>query len=319
MRPSHERLRDRGLPFLLVAQLVGRGQVVADDALQLFLDRLGIDPGLQLPRVLGRRLGQLDDRGDDLAALVVREHHRAEHDLFRQLLGFGFDHHHRVVGGGDDEVEVALLDLVERRVEDVLAVDIADPRRADGPEERHAGERQRGRCGDQCDDVGLVLAVIAQHLGDDVDLVVEALREERADRPVDQAARESLLLGGAALALEEAAGDAAGGRELLLIVDGEREEILPVLDRARRGHRAQHDRLAERGKHRAIGLTGDAARLEGQRLAAPVDFRFLHIEHWISFSPPAGCRAGPLGAGCPACGGAGSGSLWTSAGLPRSW
>ncbi len=37
---------------------------------------------------------------------------RAEHDLFGKLLGFGFDHHHRVVGAGDDEVELAFLDLV---------------------------------------------------------------------------------------------------------------------------------------------------------------------------------------------------------------
>ena len=77
----------------------------------------------------------------------------------------------------------------------------------------------------------LVLAVIAEHLGDHVDLVVEALGEQRADRPVDQAAGQRLLLGGAALALEEAARDAPGGREFFLIVDGEREEILPFLDR----------------------------------------------------------------------------------------
>jgi hypothetical protein len=40
----------------------------------------------------------------------------AEHDLFRQLLGFGFDHHHGVLGGGDDQVELARLALVEARM-----------------------------------------------------------------------------------------------------------------------------------------------------------------------------------------------------------
>ena len=59
------------------------------------------------PRLLGGLLGEVDDRVDDLLARVVREHHRAEHDLFGQLLGLGFDHHHRVAGGGDDEVELA--------------------------------------------------------------------------------------------------------------------------------------------------------------------------------------------------------------------
>ena len=309
--------RDRGDAIRLAGQLVGLGQAVADQRADLRLE-VGIVADRQLPHVLGGLLGELDDRVDDLLRCVVREHDRPEHDLFRELLGLGFDHHHRIVGGGDDEVELALLDLVERGVEDVFAVDIADPRRADRAEEGHAREGQRRRRRDHRDDVGLVLAVIAQHLGDDVDLVVEAFREERADRPVDQAAGERLLLGGAALALEEAARNAAGGGELLLIVDGEREEVLPVLDRAGGGHRAQHDRLAERREHRAVGLAGDAPRLEGQRLAAPLDFRFLHIEHLISLSPAAGCRAGPHVRAVRLAAVRDIESLWTSAGLPRS-
>jgi hypothetical protein len=35
----------------------------------------------------------------------MREHHGAEHLFFGQLLGFGFDHHHRVLRRGDDEIE----------------------------------------------------------------------------------------------------------------------------------------------------------------------------------------------------------------------
>ena len=44
---------------------------------------------------------------DHLLRRLVREHDRAEHDLFRQFLGFGFDHHHRVVRAGDDQFELA--------------------------------------------------------------------------------------------------------------------------------------------------------------------------------------------------------------------
>ena len=36
------------------------------------------------------------------------------------------DHEHAVLGTGDDQVEVALLGLLERRVDDVLAVEVAD-------------------------------------------------------------------------------------------------------------------------------------------------------------------------------------------------
>ena len=54
---------------------------------------------------------------------LVGEHDGAEHDLFRKLLGFGFDHHHRVGRAGDDEVELAFADLLLGRVEDIFAVD----------------------------------------------------------------------------------------------------------------------------------------------------------------------------------------------------
>ena len=68
-----------------------------------------------------------------------------------------------------------------------------------------------------------------QHGADDLGLVAETRREQRPDRPVDEPRGQHLLLGGAAFALEEAAGDLAGGEGLFLVVDGEREEILPRL------------------------------------------------------------------------------------------
>src|SRR3546814_16887802 len=50
----------------------------------------------------------------------------AEHDVFRKLLGFGFDHHHRIAGGGDDQVELAGLHFVQRGVELIFAILVAD-------------------------------------------------------------------------------------------------------------------------------------------------------------------------------------------------
>ena len=60
---------------------------------------------------------------------------------------------------------------------------------------------------------------------DDLRVVLVAFGEERADRPVDQARDQRLALGRPALALEIAAGNAAGREGLLLVVDGEREEV----------------------------------------------------------------------------------------------
>ena len=122
------------------------------------------------------------------------------------------------------------LGLLDRRVEDELAVRVADPGGSDRAQERHAADGQRRRGRDHGQDVGIVLAVMGQHGDDDLGLVPEAVREQRPDRPVDQARGQRLLLGRAALALEEPARDLAGGERLLLVVDGEREEVLAGLD-----------------------------------------------------------------------------------------
>ena len=102
---------ERGRALGLVGQLVGRLNVLADEVLELLLDRGLVRRGGELPRVLGGLFGEVDDRLADLLRCRVGEHDGAEHLLFRQLLGFGFDHHHRVGRAGDDQVELAFGDL----------------------------------------------------------------------------------------------------------------------------------------------------------------------------------------------------------------
>ena len=116
-------------------------------------------------------LGQFDDRLDHRLEMAVGEHDGAQHVVFGQFLDLGLDHHHRVVGAGDDQVELALRHLVEGRVEHVFAVDEADAGGADRAHEGRAGERQGGGGGDQGDDVGIVLQVVGQHGDDDLGLV----------------------------------------------------------------------------------------------------------------------------------------------------
>src|SRR5690606_16978640 len=111
-----------------------------------------------------------------------------------------------------------------------FALDKADACGPDRTHEGHAGNGQRSAGRDHGDHVCLGLAVIRQHLADYVDFVVEPLWKQRPYRPVDQAAGQRFLLGSSALALEEAARDTPGGRKLFLVVDSEREEILPLLD-----------------------------------------------------------------------------------------
>jgi hypothetical protein len=115
-----------------------------------------------------------------------------------------------------------------------------------------------------------VLLVGGEHRGDDLRVVLVALGEERAAGAVDEARREDFLVALATLALEEAAGDLARGEGLLDVLAGEREEVDARADVAA-ADGDEDDALAEGDEDGAVGLLGDAARLEGEGLAVDED------------------------------------------------
>ena len=141
----------------------------------------------------------------------MRKNHRAEHFFLGQLFGFGFHHHHRAVGRGDNKVETALRNLRHRRVEMILAILEADARRTNRAHKRQARNSKRSRSSDHRHHVWLSLTVIAQNLSDHVDLVIKAFWKQRTQRAVDQAGNQRFLFGRAALTLEKAARNASGG------------------------------------------------------------------------------------------------------------
>ena len=116
-------------------------------------------------------------------------------------------------------------------------------------------------------DVGVVHAVVAQHVAHHLDFLAEALGEQRPDRAVDQAHGQDLLGRRAPFALEEAAGDLARGLGLLAVVDGQREEVEVLAARADVTTAAKALVLAQRRDHAAVRLAGDLAGLEDQRHA----------------------------------------------------
>ena len=189
-----------------------------------------------LLRLADSRL-QVVDRRDDLLDRRVRGVERADHLFFGRFLRARFDHHDRVGAAGDDEVDLALLALGVGRVDDVAAVDEADAHAGDRLLERNRRERQRRRRAGDRQHVRVVLGVGRDQQRDDLRLVEPAAREQRADRPIDQAAGQHFLLGRLALALEEAARDAARRVGVFAVVDRERQEVDADARRWRRGRR----------------------------------------------------------------------------------
>ena len=275
---SLQRAHDAGVGFaqglragLLAADLVGLAQLLFGQALDLGDEGFVLGRRGPVPDRLAGVAHQFVDRVDRDVGLLVAEHHAAEHDFLAQLLGFGLDHQHGGFGAGDDQVHLRILACGLARVQHVLAVDVADAGGADRAAERDAGDRQRGADADHGGDVGIDLGVERQHVDDHLHFVQEAFGEQRTDRTVDQARGQRFVFAGLGFALEEAAGDLAGGVGLLDVVDGQREEILARLGRLGGHHGGQHDGVFDVDDHGAAGLAGDFAGFQDDGLAAPLE------------------------------------------------
>ena len=282
----HHLLFDGGdgvLAILLFHDRIGGAQILLGNAEDFFFERIVVGDD-ELARLFRSLFGELDDGVDHRLDMTVAEHHRTEHDFLGQLFGFQFHHHHGLLRAGDDEIELAFLHLVERRIEHVFVVGEADAGAADRPHERRAGQRQRGRGRHHGDDIGVVLLVVRHHGDGHLRIATPAVGEQRTDGPVDQARGQRVLFGRPAFALEKAAGNAARRVVFFGVVDGERQEVDAFLRLLGRHDGGEHGGLAIGGDYGAVGLARNAPGLEGELAPAPIEFNSMHIEHCVFLS-----------------------------------
>ncbi|MNS73973.1 hypothetical protein D3C72_1074320 [compost metagenome] len=219
------------------------------------------------------------DRVDGDLHLLMAVHHGTQHHVFRQLLGFRFHHQHGALGTGHHQVQVGRGDLRAGRVQQVLAILVTHAGGAHRAVERNARHSQRGGRADQRRNVGRHFRVDRQHVDHHLHVVVEAFREQRAQRTVDQARGQRLVFRRTAFTLEEAAGDLAGRVGLLDVVDGQREEVLARLRVLGGDHGRQHHGVFHIDQHGTAGLAGDFAGFHADRVLAPLEFLDDLVEH----------------------------------------
>ena len=120
---------------------------------------------------------------------------------------------------------------------------------------------------------------MAQNRAHYLGFVDEPRGKERPQRPIDQPRNERLLLGRPALALKEAPRDLPGGERLLLVVHGQRKEVLTGFCALDRDRGAQNSGLPVSGEHGAVGLTSDLTRLQHEAATAPIQLLTINMEH----------------------------------------
>ena len=193
-------------------------------------------------------------------------------------VGAALDHQDRLVGTGDDQVHLQLLQRLLGRVDDEVARRACrSGRRRRGSATGIGRDRQRGGGAVHREDVVGVDVVHRERRGDELRLEVPALGEQRPDRAVDHARGQRRLLARATLAAEEGAGDLARGVMPLLDVDGQGQEV----DVAQVAHRrcAEDHRVARLNDDGAACLAGQLARLEGDLAVADIRRNAAYFEH----------------------------------------
>ena len=193
-----------------------------------------------------------------------REGDRLDDVRLGDFVGAGLDHHDRVLGAGDDQVEVSRLDLLVGGERLELALDARDAHGGDGASERDLRHPEGDRCRRGAEDVGRNRAVRGEQRQDDLHLAAVALGEERPDRAVGHARGQRCLVAGAAFAAEEGAGDLANGVHPLFEVDGEREEVDAGAGIAV-AHGCEEERVADADRCRPRPRSGRAARFRPRR------------------------------------------------------
>ncbi len=268
-------------------------------------EEVGVIRRLEVERLFGGIFGQINDQVDHRLDAVMGEFHRAKHFFFGQLIGFRFHHHHGVFGACHNQIETLLgvvaqlVHVFDFGVEDVFAIDKTDAGAGDRTHERRARNGQSRRSRDHRNHIRVVDQIVAQHGAHHQNFVLEARNKQRADRTVDQTRGQRLFFRRTRFAFEETAGHFTRGIVFLLVVNRQREEVLPRF--LLLGERyVGHDRgLAQCGDDGAVGLTGNLARFQCQLFFAPLDGFFHFVEHLAILigSTPDPCRVSRLHGG----------------------
>ena len=277
----HERIAV-GLGVLLGVERVL--QLVADLGLQLFVIGFIGHRRSKGPLGLAGHGNQLVDGGNDFLNLRMSELDGGQDDVFRLFLGARLDHHDAVLVADNHDVDRSLSALGVGGINDKLAIHTTDAHSANRGAEGDVGKRQRCRGGVDADHVGIVFLVGGENQRDDLRLVAETIREERADGAIDLAAGQHFFFAGPAFTLDKATGNASTCIGVFAVIHGQGEEVDAFPGVGRCNSSCQHHGFARGYQCGARGLLGHAAGLKDQPLAAGKLDRYFMLRHRVLVS-----------------------------------
>ena len=133
------------------------------------------------------------------------------------FFGGTFDHDDVGLVTDINEVEITIVTLIVRWVDDELTIDTTNTHSADWACERNVGNAKSGGSTVDSKDVRIVLAISTEQESDDLCLVEVAFREQRAQWAVRHTAGQDFLLCRTAFAFEVATRELASSRSFFFV------------------------------------------------------------------------------------------------------
>ncbi len=191
-----------------------------------------------------------DDRLIDLVALVDSLNHL----VLRHLVRASLNHNHLLACGCHCELQIAVLPLLLIRVDHKLSIDKSHLCRRTRSIKRNIRYRSNNRGANHCYQLRTALRIDTHHHIIQGDIISVILWKQRAHRPVNHAACEDRVLARLAFPLIKTARNLTHRIELLLVLNGEREEINTVTRLVRCRCCTQHGRVAIMHQRRPVCL-----------------------------------------------------------------
>ena len=209
----------------------------------------------------------------------MRETEGAEHGFLVHLFGGAFDHVDRVGSASHAQVEQAIRHLRDGGVHDQFAVDQADAHAADGTAPRDVRDHDSGAGGNNAEHVDLVFLVMAERGEDNLHLVTHVVREQGAQRAVDDAGIQNRLFGRTPFTAEEAAGNTPRRVELLFKIDAQGEKVDAFASVLAHGRCGKHHCLPQLHRDRAARLFRQLAGFDDNFIVAEPGGKAVVLTH----------------------------------------
>ena len=251
-------------------------QLVSSIGTNSLLHFLWYSKELNLSLSLAYSLLHLILESNDLLDFLVTEENGLQNNFLWQLISTSLNHHNCITGASNGQIQIRLLTLLNSRVDNKLPINTAYTHTGNRAHERNIRNSQSTGCTNHSCNLWCIVLLYGQYGSYNLYIISIALWEQRTNRTVNETAAQNCRLARTTFSLYKTARNLANGVHLLLIINGQREEINALTRLLRSGSSNQYNGFTITNQNSTICLLCHLASLNGKSSAAKLHFKTLH-------------------------------------------